>query len=259
VSSHIVLSPFKVRLINSYINICAPKTAALSLMGINNIMDIDTWVNNEETINYKKQTGISIKAGKKLYIGKDIKLYTTYRLLSGNIRNIPSGNNVTFTIYGDNIIYTYNNSVYTVKLPNDYLLTDEDSVITLYDISYLDEYEYNTVIKEQNIDNYYKFVNNKDKSDLIIPVVPTVNCNWKSNGVYFDHNSILNTDYQQYNYASSICGHFTENVYLPGHSNNEQYINHAITDFIFDKGSAVSIKDFILSGNYKYPLKKFLV
>jgi hypothetical protein len=148
VSNHIVLSPFKVRLINSYINICAPKTAALSLMGINNIMDIDTWINNEETIKYKKQAGVSIKAGQKLYIGKDIKLYTTYRLTSGNIRNIPSGNNVTFAIYGDNIIYTYNDSVYTVKLPNEYLLADEDSTITLYDVSYLDDYNYSTIIKE---------------------------------------------------------------------------------------------------------------
>ena len=148
VSNHIVLSPFKVRLINSYINICAPKTAALSLMGINNIMDIDTWINNEETIKYKKRAEVSIKAGQKLYIGKDIKLYTTYRLTSGNIRNIPSGNNVTFAIYGDNIIYTYNDSVYTVKLPNEYLLADEDSTITLYDVSYLDDYNYSTIIKE---------------------------------------------------------------------------------------------------------------
>lgn len=259
VSNHIVLSPFKVRLINSYINICAPKTAALSLMGINNIMDIDTWINNEETIKYKKQAGVSIKAGQKLYIGKDIKLYTTYRLTSGNIRNIPSGNNVTFAIYGDNIIYTYNDSVYTVKLPNEYLLADEDSTITLYDVSYLDDYNYSTIIKEQNMDNYYKFVNNKETSDLIIPIVPTVNCNWKSNGVYFDHNSILNTDYQQYNYAASIAGHFTENVYLPGHSNNEQYINHEINDFVSIGDESMSLKDFILSGHYKYPLKKFLI
>ena len=117
-------------------------------MGINNIMDIDTWINNEETIKYKKRAEVSIKDGQKLYIGKDIKLYTTYRLTSGNIRNIPSGNNVTFAIYGDNIIYTYNDSVYTVKLPNEYLLADEDSTSTLYDVSYLDDYNSSTIIKD---------------------------------------------------------------------------------------------------------------
>ena len=258
VSAHIVLSAFKARLINSYINICAPKTASLSLMGINNVVDIDTWINNEETMSYKKVEGLSIKAGEKLYIGKDIRLYTTYKLLSGNIRNIPSGNNVTFTIFGNNIIYTYNDNVYTVNLPNNYLLADEDSVISLYDTSYFDDYNYTTCIKQQDVNNYYKFINDKNNSDLIIPIVPLVNCNWKSNGIYFDHNSILNTDYQNYNYLSDVCGHFTENIYFPGNDNNGQYINQEINDYIAIDNKRMSIRDFILNGNYKYPLKKFL-
>jgi len=46
---------------------------------------------------------------------------------------------------------------------------------------------------------------------------------------------------------------------LPGHSNNEQYINHEINDFVSIGNESMSLKNFILSGHYKYPLKKFLI
>lgn len=281
VSSYIVISPFKARLINSFINICQPKTAALSLMGINNINDIDTWVNNEEKISYSSAKSISIKKGEKLYIYKDIKPYITYKLLSGHIKNIPMGNNVSFVIYNDMIVYTYNGEIYTMEISadNNYLIADEDTELSLYDMSFLDDYNYESIIKEMNIDNYYKSPANKDLSDLIIPIVPTINCNWKSNGLYFDHNSILNTDYLTTAYGgnlndfsedNSIVGHFTENVYMPGYSNNNQYINIFLDDYNSQQNL---YKDFLLnnitvydtSGNnthtqyYKYPLKKYLI
>ena len=259
IKQHIILSSIKARTINEYVNICAPKTAALSLMGINNIMDIDTCVNNEEEIKYKSFSSILVKKGDKLYIHKDIKPYITYKLLSGNIRNIPSGNNVTFTIYDDAIIYTYNKQIYSTQLTYDYLLADEDTELSLYDETSLDNYEYSSTIKEMNINNFYKNPSNRQLSDLIIPVVPTINCNWKSNGLYFDHNSILNTDYQYYEYITNLKGHFTENLYMPGHKNDDQYINTTINDFIFFNNKNMSIRDFILNNKYKYPLKKFLI
>jgi hypothetical protein len=46
---------------------------------------------------------------------------------------------------------------------------------------------------------------------------------------------------------------------MPGHKNDDQYINTTINDFIFFNGKNMSIRDFILNNKYKYPLKKFLI
>jgi hypothetical protein len=229
-------------------------------MGINNIKDIDTWINNTETFTHKSNEIIKCSKGEKLYIVKDIKPYITYKLLSGNIRNIPTGNNVIFTIYNNIIIYTHNGTIYQDELPNEYLIIDDDIELSLYDSSILDNYVYNSIIKGMLDTNFYKNITNPDNSNLIMPIVPTINCNWKSNGIYFDKNSVLNTDYQYYGYYDNeLCGNFTENIYMPTNKNNHDYISTLLSDYILLDNEKITIKDFILKGKYKYPLKKILI
>jgi hypothetical protein len=58
-----------------------------------------------------------------------------------------------------------------------------------------------------------------ESSNLNIPIVPAVNCQWKSNGVYFDNNSTLDVNNLINPYT--IVGNFKENVYTPaGNDNN---------------------------------------
>jgi len=50
----------------------------------------------------------------------------------------------------------------------------------------LDLYNYTVDYPALNEDYYY--INNVDKpnSNLLIPLVPSINCQWKSSGTYFD-------------------------------------------------------------------------
>ena len=47
---------------------------------------------------------------------------------------------------------------------------------------------------------------------LKISVVPQVNCLWKSNGMYFDGNSVLDVDNLK---PYIISGQFNEHIYTP--------------------------------------------
>jgi len=81
----------------------------------------------------------------------------------------------------------------------------------------LDLYNYNVSYPVLNEDNYYIDKTDKNNSKLSIPIVPLINCQWKSNGTYFDTVSMLDVNNLINDYG--IVGNFVECQYTPGASN----------------------------------------
>ena len=94
-------------------------------------------------------------------------------------------------------------------------------------------------------DNYHK--NNKDieHSDLLYSIVPTVNCNWKSNGTYYDFNNTLNVDMLKFDYEP--IGNFTENVYNASKFISNQYVSNRIDNILYVDGKVMTYKESILN------------
>jgi len=92
----------------------------------------------------------------------------------------------------------------------------------------LDIYDYTVKYPVLDEINYYTNSTDTVNSNLTIPLVPLINCQWKSNGTYFDTQSLLDVDYLINDY--DIVGNFIECQYTPGASN--QYIVDSLHDII---------------------------
>jgi hypothetical protein len=73
---------------------------------------------------------------------------------------------------------------------------------------------------------------------LEIPLVPLVNCQWKSNGTYFDNNSLLNVENI---FDNELVGNFVQNTYTPAGLYNNQYIINSFKDYINYNGNIETI------------------
>lgn len=248
---------------NHNINICSPLSCNISLMGISQIKDIDTYTDIAELYHYQKQVMTSFEAGERVSLNNGdprLRLFTTYQLLKGNIAGISIGSDTEFMITSDSIIYTNNiddsEGYNIVKLTNDYIEFETYTVIQLTDIDSLENYDYET--KKPSLRNSAYFINPDDEvnSNLRIPLVPMVNCQWKSTGNYFDNNSVLDVDMlKQYD----IQGNFIENRYTPSGNVNNQYIVNKLDDLItVSDESVMTIKSLLKSGAYKGFIKKYL-
>lgn len=120
----------------------------------------------------------------------------------------------------------------------------------------LDLYNYSIDKPLLSENNYYIDPNDTVNSELNIPIVPHINCQWKSNGQYFDHNSLL--DVKNLNNLYSVTGNFIETSFSPAGNGIDQYIANKISDSAIIDGKIKSIKDIILSGKAN-AIKKFLI
>jgi len=112
----------------------------------------------------------------------------------------------------------------------------------------LDIYNYTVNYPVLNENNYYTNSADTINSNLTIPLVPSINCQWRSNGTYFDTLSILDINCLINDYE--ITGNFIECQYTPGASN--QYIIDSLHDIIMVNGKEESLYEYILkTGNIK--------
>jgi len=225
-------------------------------MGISQIKDLDMYVNNKETLYNQTATKASFYAGEKIKInGSDgrIRKYITYRLVAGHISGLPINVSDLFTITFDKIYYTFNGITEEYTIIDNTVTFDAASVIEIAYPGGLDNYSYSTDKPVMQETNFYVDPNNTASSKLEMPFVPLVNCQWKSNGIYFDTLPLLNvntfTNYQ-------LVGNFVECQYTATSGN--QYITDKLTDIINANGKKTIIKDFIQYGNYKNAIKKYL-
>lgn len=256
VDKSIICSPYEIEFINGHINICSPINLNIALMGINDIKDIDVYVNNDVQENHYTSVSSTFKAGEKVKIDNTdsrIRKFVSYSIISGSIYGIPTSALNSFTILPDKIIYTNaeSNTINEIKLEIDYIEFNEDTIIMLVSTNSLDLYNYAVIYPILNEINYFNDSIHTDKSNLIIPLVPLVNCQWKSNGQYFDTLSLLDVNCLGNDYE--ITGNFIESKYTP--SQNGQYIIDSLDDIINVDGVEQTIFDyFIHTGS----LKKYL-
>ena len=121
----------------------------IALMGINDVKDIDVYINNEITENHSASISATFSAGEKIKLDNSdtrIKKFVTYSIIRGSIYGIPTGAINSFTILSDKIIYSNAESkdeILEIELKNDYIEFAEDTTIILTSTSSLDNYNYN--------------------------------------------------------------------------------------------------------------------
>lgn len=253
IEKSIICAPFEVEFINRQINICSPMPLNVALMGINNIKDIDMYTNNAYTENHYTSASATFSKGEVVKLDNSdarLRKFVPYSIIYGSIQGIDTASINSFVILPDKIIYTSADSGEQVEISLDVneIVFDEDTELMLTSTNTLDLYNYTVDYPALNEDYYY--INNADKpnSNLLIPLVPSINCQWKSSGTYFDTQSVLNVDYLINDY--DIVGNFVECQYTPGASN--QYIVDSLHDIINIDGKEESIYEYILkTGNIK--------
>jgi hypothetical protein len=92
---------------------------------------------------------------------------------------------------------------------------------------------------------------------LVYPIVPLVNCHWKSTGQYYDHNNVLDVSTLEKTYET--VGHFVENVYTPSEYDVNQYVTNKVDNLLYVDDQPMTFKDCILNNNIQHPIKKLLI
>lgn len=257
VDKSIICSPYEIEKVNDAINICSPLELNVALMGINDVKDIDVYVNNEVIEEHHTEASSSFKAGEIVKLDNSdsrIRKFITYSIISGSIYGIPSAALNSFTILNDKIVYTNADNagqIESINLTTDYIEFSEDTIIMLVSTNSMDLYNYDVTYPVLNEDNYYTDPIHTDKSDLTIPLVPHINCQWKSNGYYFDTLSLLDVNTLINDY--DIVGNFIECKYTP--QQGGQYIVDSLDDIINVNGEETTIYDYLLKTG---TIKKYL-
>ena len=253
VEKSIICAPFEIEFINGQVNICSPMQLNVALMGINDVKDIDVYTNNEISEQHYTSVYTDFSAGERVKLDNSdsrIRKFITYTIIKGSISGIPTGSINSFTILSDKIIYTNADSDKQIEIPlvSNELVFNEDTTIMLTSTNTLDIYNYTVNYPVLNENNYYTNSADTINSNLTIPLVPSINCQWRSNGTYFDTLSILDINCLINDYE--ITGNFIECQYTPGASN--QYIIDSLHDIIMVNGKEESLYEYILkTGNIK--------
>lgn len=179
-------------------NIYKPESASCAVMGMLPIKDMDVNVNIERSEIKTEQTAIIIKSGEMLKL--DSK--SDQRLRSNVLYEIEYGKFTEFSahrfIISDNILYyiqTNDTSISFRSIYNGALTVSVDMKLKVVDSNEYQKFIYEYKIPVHNIDNFYvKNMTDEYTRKLKISVVPQTNCLWKSNGMYFDGNSVLDVD-----------------------------------------------------------------
>ena len=257
VNKSIICSPYKIEYVNEKINICSPLQMNIALMGINDIKDIDVYIDNEIIEQHNTEVSSTFIKGERVKLDNTdsrLRKFITYSIISGSVYGIPTSELNSFTILNDCIIYTNANNediIESIPLTTDYIEFDEDTTIMLVSTNSLDIYNYTVNYPLLSELNYYTDTINTEKSGLNIPLVPLINCQWKSNGYYFDTVSILDVNDLINDY--DIVGNFIECKYTP--AQNNQYIIDSLDDIINVNGENSDIYTQILKTG---SIKKYL-
>ena len=273
-STPVITSPFDVSytmiatknnslLNNNEIHLYKPLSSSIAIMGVSNILDIDTIVNNIDAVHMETNLNIKVDAQTSICIDEsDPRLQhgVMYEVVSGDLYakaasaiRIPQGNK--FILLPDGKIYI--ETIPNVQENVQYLYAGTSVVYKVCDRQYYQEYKYDSSLPTLNTDNFHKDPNNTIETDLIYPVVPAVNCNWKSNGTYYDFNEVLNVDMLKFDYEP--IGNFTENVYTASDFVSNQYVTNRIDNILYVNDEVTTYKDCIINKKLQNPIKKLLI
>ena len=273
VSTPIITSPFDVNYVmiatkneslldNNEIHLYKPLSSSVAIMGISNILDIDTIVNTYESVHMETNLNIKVDAQTTVSIDETdprIQHGVMYELVSGDFyikaaseTKIPQGNK--FILLPGTVYVEYSNTPQTNVTC---LYAGTDVVYKVCDRQYYQEYKYDSSKPTLSTDNFHKDPEHINDSELIYPVVPSVNCNWKSNGTYYDFNEILNVDMLKFDYEP--IGNFSENVYTASDFVSNQYVTNKIDNILYVNDEVTTYKDCILNKKVQNPIRKLLI
>ena len=240
-----------------------PESAALAVMGIISVKDIDMSINLDQSEEIESDMSVTIPAGTTLSIDsvsdyrvqKDI----LYRIVSGAFNEFSM---YKFIIMGDDIYYTTNPDSETpneAKMYTGLLTAATDVVLYAENSSEYQTYKFSKTIPVQKDENYFKDRKNPGTSDLNISVVPQTNTLWESNGLYLDSNSVLDVN-MLLTKSYQPEGFFTEHGYSPLIDSVKNMFSKNSTDSWFTDGLTVNnFKDIITSGLDIHLIKKMLI
>lgn len=248
---------------NNYIRLYKPKSANIAIMGISNIKDIDMNLDIDLINHQETNLTVYIPAGTTIAVDESdyrIQHGVMYQIIDGNLYYDGRylNNNEKFIIIRNNYKqYIYISSSGSTPIECKSLYAKTNVIYKICDKQIYQDYNYDTSIPCNKTDNFYYDLINTETSDLVYPIVPQVQCNWKSNGQYLDHNNILDVKNLGKDYET--IGHFIENVYTPSDFGINQYVTNKIDNILYVNGKQMTYKDCILSNAVQYPIKQLLI
>ena len=249
---------------NSEIALFNPEESALCVMGIMPVRDIDMRIDLDEDIVSSNSKSVVIPSGDVVRVGSvsdnRIQKDCVYRITAGSFLEYPmkefimSGKEIRYSTDGSDVITdTFNSGILTASGDVTVEIVDgrDESVLSGDVISR---------IPSQSDDNFFKDRSNPDNSYLNIPVVPQTNCLWESNGLYFDGNSILDTDeLTGGNYVP--VGHFTELGASPSlDEGGNAFVKNSVNSYMYGiETGTVRFRDVIKNASVQNIIKKMII
>ena len=246
-------------LITNKIHLYKPTEIAVAIMGITNIKDIDTTIDLSRTLHNEDNLYIDIPAGETIATDE-----TDYRIQHGVMYEVLDGKlkfNKVNVSKGTTFIITPSKTAYistTINVNNlNSISVIENTKLKIADKQKYQEYNYDTVIPELKSNNYFANPNNTGNSELLYPIVPSVQCLWKSNGQYYDNNNILDVNTLNENYEFN--GNFCENTYNVADYDTNQYVTNKVDNILYINNESITYKESILNSSVQHSIKKLLI
>ena len=248
---------------NYEIAVFNPESAALAIMGIISVKDIDMSINLDQDEEVESCMTVTIAAGTTLSIDSlddsRIQKDIVYRIVSGSFNEFSM---YKFIIMGDDIYYTTNpdsTKPNEAKMYTGILTAASDVVLYAETGAGNQTFKFTKKIPVQNDTNYLKDRTRPDTSDLNISIVPQINSLWESNGLYLDNNSVLDVD-MLLTKKYEPTGFFTEHAYSPLVDNtSNMFSKNSSSSWYTDGLTVANFKDMITSGKDTRLIKKMLI
>lgn len=264
VTNSMIASKNDVLLDNNEIHLYKPKSSQIALMGISNIADIDTVIDLEQSVHMQNKLNIKVDAQTSVLLDESdyrIQHGVMYEVVSGDLyikglTDLKINQGVKFIVFPYNSTYAVCVEGFDAINETTSIYAGTDVVYKLCDKQHYQIYDYVSNIPEIMSTNLYKNPGD-DSGMLLYPIVPSVNCNWKSTGNYYDFNNVLNVNMLKFDYEH--IGNFTENIYTPDVFLPNQYVTNKIDDTLYIDGKNTTFRTAILNKELQYPIKKLLI
>ena len=249
---------------NYQISLHTPESAALCVMGVYSIKDIDMSIDLEQKVNVNASHSLSVKKGEIFKIDSSddmrIRKNTVYRVDKGAFNEFGC---YKFVIIGDTVYYnrsSVDTQTNVIEMFNNRLTAASDMIISAADTNAYQLYDFVNSKPIQKSDNFFGKLDDMENSTLISSIVPQTNIIWSSNGVYFDGDSTLNivklvtSDYKQE-------GFLTEYTNSPSNDDGvkNMTINNSVNSYVSSDDKITTFRDLIKSGNVKNVIRKMLI
>lgn len=245
VSEFLISSDLPLVLHDGYLNIYAPISCNIALMGIFPFRDFDFVVDYETRKTISSDEGLTFEANERIPIdGRfgGLAECALYKLESGRFANADLNQGNNFFIH-DGWLYANN---LCEKIEEGYLIASQKTVIRdITDKGNFYKYVMSNPYKSSN--NFH--IDNDKSNKLKWPLSIPVNCLWKSDGNYYDGDSVLNANKAKNRRfqieMNAYEGHFAEALQKLSKSSSNQYLWNDLRSYV---NNGMTIEDVMASG-----------